>query len=50
MTKQEKHKLFKKIIIGMKEAVAEVYDEARKNGTELVIATKTGKVKKIRVH
>ncbi|MBL0048429.1 MAG: hypothetical protein IPP32_10085 [Bacteroidetes bacterium] len=50
MTKQEKHKLLNKIIKGMKAAVAEVYADARKNGTELVIATKSGKIKKIKVH
>ena len=49
MTKKQGHKLLDKIVEGMKEAIAEVYENARKNGTELVISDKNGKVKKIKV-
>ncbi len=40
---------FEKIMKGCKEAIAEVYENARKNGTELVISTKPGVVEKIKV-
>ncbi len=49
MTKKEGHKLLDTIIKGMKSAIAEVYDNARKNGTELVISKKPGVVTKIKV-
>ena len=48
MTKQESGDIIDKIKEAFKSAIAEVYAEARKNGTELVIADKDGKVKKIR--
>jgi hypothetical protein len=49
MTKEESKILIDKIIEAMKAGVAKVYEEARKNGTELVISTKPGEVKKIKV-
>ena len=49
MTKEEVQIIFDKIKKGVKEAIAEVYEDARKNGTELVVSTKTGEIKKIKV-
>ncbi len=49
MTKKEGHKLLDKIIVAMKSAIAEVYENARKNGTELVVSTKPGVVETIKV-
>ncbi|CAN5435038.1 hypothetical protein BH10BAC1_BH10BAC1_20780 [soil metagenome] len=49
MTKEEVQIIFDKIKKGVKEAIAEVYEDARKNGTELVVATKSGEIKKIKV-
>ena len=49
MTKKEGHKLLDKIVEGVKEAIAEVYENARKNGTELVVSTKPGVVEIIKV-
>lgn len=49
MTKEESRKLLDKIFEAMKAGVAKVYEEARKNGTELVISNKPGEVKKIKV-
>jgi hypothetical protein len=49
MTKKQGHKLLDKIFKAMKSAIAEVYEDARKNGTELVISDKRGKVKIIKV-
>jgi hypothetical protein len=48
MTKKESHDTIDKIIDAIKAAIAEVYEEARKTGRELVIADKNGKVKKIK--
>ncbi len=49
MTKEESTILLDKIIEGMKAGVAKVYEDARRNGTELVISTKPGEVKRIKV-
>ncbi len=49
MTKKEIQSIFEKIKAGVKEAIAEVYENARKNGTELVISKKPGVVQKIKV-
>jgi hypothetical protein len=49
MTKEESKILLDKIIEGMKAGVAKVYEDARKNGTELVISKKAGEVQKIKV-
>jgi len=49
MTKEESQIILDKIKAGVKEAIAEVYEEARKNGSELVIATKEGEIKWIKV-
>lgn len=49
MKKEEIQIIFEKIKKGVKEAIAGVYEDARKNGTELVISTKPGEVKKIKV-
>lgn len=48
MKKEEIQVILDKIKAGVKEAVAEVYEDARKNGTELVVATK-GEIKWIKV-
>ena len=48
MAKKESENTIDKIIEAMKIAIAEVYEDARKNGRELVIADKNGKVKKIK--
>ncbi len=44
-TKQESTELIDKIIKAIKVAIAEVYDDARKTGRELVISDKEGKIK-----
>jgi len=49
MKKEEIQLILDKIKEGVKEAITEVYDEARKNGTKLVIAQKSGKVQWIEV-
>ncbi len=49
MTKKKSKKLLDKIVEGVKAAIAEVYENARKNGTELVISKKPGVVQKIRI-
>ena len=49
MKKEEVQIIFDKIKKGVKEAIAEVYEDARKNGTELVVSTKTGEIRKIKV-
>jgi hypothetical protein len=49
MAKEGSKILLDKIIEGMKAGVAKVYEDARKNGTELVISTKPGEVQKIKV-
>ena len=49
MTKKESKIMLDKIIAGVKSAIAEVYENARKNGTELVISKKPGVVEKIKV-
>ena len=49
MTKEEIQIIFDKIKAGFKEAIAGVYEDARKNGTELVISKKIGEVQKIKV-
>ncbi len=49
MTKKESKIMLEKIIEGVKSAIAEVYENARKNGTELVISKKPGVVTKIKV-
>jgi len=49
MTKEESKLLIDRIIEGMKAGVAKVYEDARKNGTELVISKKPGEVKWIKV-
>ena len=46
--KKESGNTIDKIIEAMKMAITEVYEEARKNGRELVIADKNGKAKKIK--
>jgi len=48
MTKKESKEAIDKIIEAIKVAVAEVYEDARRTGSELVIADKNGKVKKIK--
>ena len=50
MTKEEIQIIFDKIKEGFKEAIAEVYEDARKNGTELVISKKSGKVQIVKVN
>lgn len=47
MDKLKKIKLHDKIIAGVKAAIAQLYEEAKKNGWELVISEK-GKIKKIK--
>jgi len=49
MKKEEIQLILDKIKEGVKEAIAEVYAEARKNGTQLVISQKSGKVQWIKV-
>ena len=49
MNKEQSKNIIDKIIEAIKSAVAEVYEDARKTGKELVIADKTGKIKKIKV-
>lgn len=49
MTRKQGHKLLDKIVEGMKEAIAELYENARKNRTELVVSDKNGNVKKIKI-
>ena len=46
MTKDEVQIIFDKIKTGVKAAIKEVYEDARKNGTELVISKKPGEVQK----
>ena len=46
--KKESGNTIDKIIEAMKMAITEVYEEARKNGGEVVIADKNGKAKKIK--
>ena len=48
MTKEESKNTIEKIKKAIKEAIAEVYENARKTGSELVIADENGKVKKIK--
>ena len=50
MTKEEIQVIFDKIKAGVKEAIAEVYEDARKNGTELVISKNQGGVQWIKVN
>lgn len=50
MTKEEIQIIFDKIKEGVKEAIAEVYEDARKNGTELVISKKIGEVQFVKVN
>ncbi|CAN5550164.1 hypothetical protein BH10BAC1_BH10BAC1_05490 [soil metagenome] len=50
MTKEEIQIIFDKIKEGFKEAIAEVYEDARKNGTELVISKKPGEVQVVKVN
>lgn len=50
MTKEEIQIIFDKIKAGFKEAIAEVYEDARKNGTELVISKKIGEVQFVKVN
>lgn len=47
--KSESDIRFEKIIKGIKSAIAEVYENARKNGTELVISKKPGVVQNIKI-
>ena len=49
MVKEHPKDIINKIIEAIKSAIAEVYDDARKTGRELVISDKTGKIKKIKV-
>lgn len=49
MTKEESSLLLDRIAAAMKLAVAEVYEDARKNGTKLVISRSPGEVQWIRV-
>ncbi len=50
MTKKEESKiLLDKIIEAMKAGVAKVYEDARRDGTELVISKKPGEVQWIKV-
>ena len=49
MTKEETQIIFEKIKAGVTKAIAQVYEDARKNGTQLVISTKPGEVKWIKV-
>lgn len=48
MTKEEAKILVEKVKKALQEAFAQVYEDARKNGDELVIS-ENGKVKKIKV-
>lgn len=45
---QESKDLAARILVGFQKAVKKVYDEARKNGQELVVADKDGNVIKIK--
>ena len=50
MTKEESGILFDKIKEAMKAGVAKVYDDARRDGTELVISRKPGEVQFVKVN
>lgn len=50
MTKEESKILLDKIVEAMKVAVAKVYDDARRDGTELVISKKPGEVQFVKVN
>jgi hypothetical protein len=47
MTKENAKKIRNKIIAGVTAAIAQLYEDAKKNGWELVISEK-GKIRKIR--
>ena len=49
MTKEESKILLDKIIEAMKAGVAKVYEDARRDGTELAISKKHGEVQMIKV-
>jgi len=49
LSKEESKILLDKIIEAMKLGIAKVYEDARKNGTELYISKKPGEVEKIKV-
>lgn len=48
MTEKQSDILLEKIIKAVRKAIAKVYEDARKNGDELVIS-ENGKVKRIKV-
>jgi archaeosine-15-forming tRNA-guanine transglycosylase len=48
LVEKESKELAEKILKGFQKAVEKVYENARKNGEELVVADKDGKVIKIK--